>query len=134
MVPYSYSMSIDERIEALTGRHEALPMNLELLGRDLESMRARSQQDGENIRALARIAEMHERRLTLRLEEIGELARLSSRRAQMKFRWLPILLATVSLSASPADIAGKWKVWFSGPTPQRAISARPPESRTASSW
>jgi hypothetical protein len=39
-------------------------MNLELLGRDLESMHARSQQDGENIRALARIAEIHERRLT----------------------------------------------------------------------
>jgi hypothetical protein len=64
MVHYSYSMSIDERIEALTARHEALTMNLELIGRDLESMRARSQQDGENIQALARIAEIHERRLT----------------------------------------------------------------------
>jgi hypothetical protein len=57
-------MGIDERIEALTARHEALTMNLELIGRDLESMRERSQQDGENIRALARIAEIHERRLT----------------------------------------------------------------------
>jgi archaellum component FlaC len=57
-------MSIDERIEALTARHEALTMNLELISRDLESMRDKSQQDGENIRALARIAEIHERRLT----------------------------------------------------------------------
>ena len=64
-------MTIDERIEALA-------MNLELMGRDLENTRARAQQDGENIRALlataqkdgeniraqARIADMHDRRLT----------------------------------------------------------------------
>lgn len=57
-------MAIDERIEALTTRHEALTMNLELIGRDLESMRIRSEQDAENIRTLARIAKIHERRLT----------------------------------------------------------------------
>jgi hypothetical protein len=57
-------MTMDERIEALTARHEALTMNLELLGRDLETMRANSERDGENIRALARIAEIRERRLT----------------------------------------------------------------------
>ena len=50
-------MTIDERIEALT-------MNLELLSRDIESLRDTARQDGENIRALARIAEIHERRLT----------------------------------------------------------------------
>jgi ribosomal silencing factor RsfS len=57
-------MSIDERLEALT-------MNLELLHRDVQDLRVlvdrvviASQQDGENIRALARIAEIHERRLT----------------------------------------------------------------------
>jgi hypothetical protein len=60
-------MTMDERIEALTPRHEALTMNLELLGRDLETLRANSERDGENIRALARIAETNERRLT-RLE------------------------------------------------------------------
>jgi archaellum component FlaC len=53
-------MTIDERIEALTSRHEALTMNLELLSRDLEAMRRNSEKDGENIRALARIAEIHE--------------------------------------------------------------------------
>jgi excisionase family DNA binding protein len=57
-------VTVDERIEALTSRHEALTMNLELLGRGLETLRANSERDGENIRALARIAEIHERRLT----------------------------------------------------------------------
>jgi hypothetical protein len=50
-------MTIDERIEALT-------MNLELAMKDIDSLRAVAQHDGENIRALARIAEIHERRLT----------------------------------------------------------------------
>ena len=50
-------MNIDERIEALT-------MNLQLVTRDIETLREPARQDGENIRALARIAEIHERRLT----------------------------------------------------------------------
>ena len=50
-------MTVDERIEALT-------MSLELLHRDVQDLKAIAQQDGENIRALARIAEIHERRLT----------------------------------------------------------------------
>ena len=57
-------MNIDERIQALT-------MNLELLSHEMEELKVStrnlvvaSQQDGENIRALARIAEIHERRLT----------------------------------------------------------------------
>jgi hypothetical protein len=50
-------MTIDERIEALT-------MNLELVSRDIEELRKTAVQDGENIRALARIAEIRERRLS----------------------------------------------------------------------
>ena len=50
-------MTIDERIEALV-------MNAELQAREIKSLRATAAQDGENIRALARIAEIHERRLT----------------------------------------------------------------------
>jgi len=50
-------MSIDERIEALT-------MNLELVSRDIQDLKIAAQRDGENIRALTRIAEIHERRLT----------------------------------------------------------------------
>lgn len=57
-------MSIDERLEKLTERHEALTMHLELLHRDVQDLKIAAQQDGENIRALVRIAEIHERRLT----------------------------------------------------------------------
>jgi archaellum component FlaC len=62
-------MSVDERLDRLTERHEALTTNLELLHRDVQDLRAvvnqiavASQRDGENIRALARIAEMRKRR------------------------------------------------------------------------
>jgi prefoldin subunit 5 len=57
-------MTIDERLEKLTERHEALTLNLELLTRDVQDLKVAAQQDGENIRALARIAEIHDRRLT----------------------------------------------------------------------
>ena len=50
-------MTIDERFKALT-------MSLELLTRDVQDLKTVAQQDGENIRALARIAEIHERRPT----------------------------------------------------------------------
>jgi hypothetical protein len=50
-------MTIDERLEKLTERHEALTQAAELMAK----MR---QQDGENIRALVRIAEIREKRLT----------------------------------------------------------------------
>ncbi len=57
-------MTIDERLEKLTERHEALTLTVELVTADLQTLKALAQQDGENIRALARIAEIHERRLT----------------------------------------------------------------------
>ena len=50
-------MNIDERLEAIT-------MNLELVSHEIENLKTMAGQDGENIRALARIAEIHERRLT----------------------------------------------------------------------
>ena len=50
-------MTIDERIQALA-------MNLELISHDVQTLLATAKQDGENIRALARIAEIHERRIT----------------------------------------------------------------------
>jgi hypothetical protein len=46
-------VNIDERLEALT-------MNLELASRDIQDLRVLAAQDGENIRALARIVEIHE--------------------------------------------------------------------------
>ena len=63
-------MNIDERLERLVQRHEVLTESLELLGIDIRDLRTTvsaltraAQQDGENIRALARIAEIRERRL-----------------------------------------------------------------------
>ncbi len=50
-------MNIDERIEALT-------MNLELAMKESGALHKIARQDGENIRALVGIAEIHERRLT----------------------------------------------------------------------
>ena len=69
---------IEAAIERLTVRHEALAQSLELtasMQRDHEGKMARMeavldkivaaiQQDAENIRALARIAELHDRRLS----------------------------------------------------------------------
>lgn len=57
-------MTIDERIEALVMSVELLTKDVEGMRIGLETLRTIAQQDGENIRALARIAEMHERRLT----------------------------------------------------------------------
>jgi hypothetical protein len=56
-------MTIDERIEALT-------MNLELMSHQIEEHSKQLSADGEHIRALARIAEIRERRLT-HLEDAG---------------------------------------------------------------
>ena|GEM_PF-924520 len=68
---YTETMTIDERLEKLTERHEALTQSVELMiaeGRETSSrisaLERLAQQDGENIRALARIAENRERRLT----------------------------------------------------------------------
>jgi hypothetical protein len=70
-------MTIDERLERLADRHEALAQSVEMLvvatRENTENIRKLvevSNKDAEAIRALARIAESHERRLT-DLEEGG---------------------------------------------------------------
>jgi archaellum component FlaC len=69
------SMNIDERIEALVMTVELLTHDVrdlthgvQDLTHDVQDLKTAAQQDGENIRALARIAELHHERLT-RLEE-----------------------------------------------------------------
>ncbi|MBV9404533.1 MAG: hypothetical protein JO211_04260 [Acidobacteriaceae bacterium] len=71
-------MTIDERLERLTERHEALTQSVEMMNHQIGELVAKSkqdtetirqlvravEQDGENIRGLARIAEIHERRLS----------------------------------------------------------------------
>ena len=50
-------MTLDERMEALT-------MNPELAASDIGMLKTLAQQDGENIRARAQIAEIHDRRIS----------------------------------------------------------------------
>ena len=68
-------MNIDERIEALVMSVELLTHDVRDLTRDVRDLTrdvgglsTAVQQDGENIRALARIAEIHHQRIT-RLED-----------------------------------------------------------------
>ena len=60
-------MNIDERIEALVMTVELLSHEVRDLTRDVQDLKVSVQQDGENIRALARIAEIHHQPIT-RLE------------------------------------------------------------------
>ena len=41
---------------------------------------------------------------------------VSAKRCKLKFTWVLILFATLTAGASPADVSGKWKVRFSGPS------------------
>ena len=51
-------------IESLHSSVSELHASAQEQGRSIDKLIAESRQDGENIRALARIAEVHERRLT----------------------------------------------------------------------
>ncbi len=60
-------MTTDERLDRLTERHQALAESLEILTHDVRELthdvrelRATVEIDAQNIRALARIAEIHE--------------------------------------------------------------------------
>ncbi len=57
-------MTTDERLDRLTERHEALTQSVELMLVAIRENSAAIKEDGEHIRALARIAEIHERRLS----------------------------------------------------------------------
>jgi methyl-accepting chemotaxis protein len=57
-------MTVDERIERLTERTQAIAESLELVVIQVRELGHSIDKDAENIRALARIAEIHEHRLT----------------------------------------------------------------------
>lgn len=57
-------MTFEERIDRLADRHEALTQSVEMLNRDIRELRAIVEIDAENIRRLAHIAEIHERRIS----------------------------------------------------------------------
>ena len=54
---------IEDLLESLARRHEALTMNMDLAWKEIEAGRAERNQDAENIRALARVAEAHQHRI-----------------------------------------------------------------------
>lgn len=60
-------MNIDERIERLTERHEALSQSVELLTRDVNNMQGYIKDIAESTARLLHIAQIHEHRIT-RLE------------------------------------------------------------------
>jgi archaellum component FlaC len=60
-------MTIDERLERLAERHEALTQTVELLTRDLQSVRDFSRDIAEGTARLLHIAQIHEQRIN-RLE------------------------------------------------------------------
>ena len=61
-------MDIDERLERLTQRHEALTQTVELLTKDLSDMKVLVNDIAEGTARLLHVAEIHEKRLS-RLED-----------------------------------------------------------------
>jgi archaellum component FlaC len=61
-------MNIDERLERLAERHEALTQTVELLTRDLSDMKALVSHIAEGAARLLHVAEIHEKRIS-RLED-----------------------------------------------------------------
>jgi len=61
-------MDIDERLERLTQRHEALTQTVELLTKDLSDMRVLVNDIAEGTARLLHVAEIHEKRIS-RLED-----------------------------------------------------------------
>jgi archaellum component FlaC len=61
-------MDIDERLERLTQRHEALTQTVELLAKDLSEMKILVNDIAEGTARLLHVAEIHEKRIS-RLED-----------------------------------------------------------------
>jgi hypothetical protein len=55
-------LNIDERIEPLTVNLELAHRDIQDLRNNIQELKELAQQDGDNIRGLTRIAEIHERR------------------------------------------------------------------------
>jgi prefoldin subunit 5 len=56
-------MTIDERLDRLTERHEALTQTVELITADIRNLTALMSQTDQFINQLARIAAAHEQRI-----------------------------------------------------------------------
>jgi len=67
------SMTIDERLERIAERHEALSNTVELLTHDIDSLRAEGKEIGDKIRALAIVAEQNEGRAAQMIAAVNSL-------------------------------------------------------------
>jgi archaellum component FlaC len=63
-------MNIDERLEKLAVRHEALTQTVELMAREMQGLQSYMKDIAESTARLLHIAQIHEHRIT-RLEEEG---------------------------------------------------------------
>jgi methyl-accepting chemotaxis protein len=66
-------MDIDERLQRLADRHEALSNTVELLTHDIDALRAEGKETGDKIRTLAIIAEQNEVRAARMIDAIASL-------------------------------------------------------------
>ena len=57
-------MTVEERLERFTERHEALTQSVEMISKDVQTLKGIAETSLASINALARIAESHERRIT----------------------------------------------------------------------
>ncbi len=57
-------MTIDERIERLAERHEALTQSVELIHHEIEALAKNAITLHDSIKSLEHIAEIHERRIS----------------------------------------------------------------------
>ncbi len=57
-------MTVDERLDRLTARHEALTESVEMLTRDLHEMKSLVGDIAEGTARLLHVAEVHEKRLS----------------------------------------------------------------------
>ena len=62
-------MDIDERLERLTQRHEAITQTVELLTKDLSDMKVLVHDIAEGTARLLHVAEIHEKRTSRREDE-----------------------------------------------------------------
>ena len=62
-------MDIDERLERLTQRHEALTQTVELLTKDLSDMKVLVNDIAEGTARLLHVAEIHEKPISRREDE-----------------------------------------------------------------
>ncbi|MGA2739968.1 MAG: hypothetical protein ABSG65_21340 [Bryobacteraceae bacterium] len=70
-------MTIDERLERHTDRHEALSQSLELLSHDIDALHAAQGETVETVRRLAVIADHNKTRACKMMDAIARLARVA---------------------------------------------------------